>query len=285
MLLQGKTALITGGASGLGRHLAEALHARGVTLVIADINETAGATFVETLNKSRQRSAFFHKVDVTKWQDQVHLFKVILQYVNRLDYVFANAGVLESTFLGHTSSEEVEFVEPDMSAITINVFGALYTCQLAAQVFRTQSLVEGFRGKMVITASVASFCAIPHMPLYSTSKAALVGFVRSFAPQLAPEGITVNAVAPNITRSNLAPSEVFDAVHALGRLTPNENVTAAFLSYLGDNRDNGLLKEVSMNDVFVRPVPHPMNVQVTENVNLLSEGNKAAYAAPAKAEA
>jgi len=100
-------------------------------------------------------SAFFHKADVTKWQDQVYLFKVTLQHINRLDYVFANAGVLESTFLGHTSSEEVEFIEPDMSTLTINVVGALYTCQLAAQVFRTQPLVEGFRGKMVITASVA----------------------------------------------------------------------------------------------------------------------------------
>lgn len=100
-------------------------------------------------------SAFFHKADVRKWQDQVQLFNSALVEVKRIDYVFANAGVLESTFLAHTSSENVEYVEPNMTTINTNVVGALYTCQLAAQVFRTQPLVEGFRGKIVITGSVA----------------------------------------------------------------------------------------------------------------------------------
>jgi NAD(P)-dependent dehydrogenase (short-subunit alcohol dehydrogenase family) len=80
---------------------------------------------------------------------------VALEKVKRIDYVFANAGVLESTYLGYTPAEKVEFVEPDMTTINVNVTGALFTCQLAAQVFRTQELVEGFRGKMVVTASVA----------------------------------------------------------------------------------------------------------------------------------
>jgi hypothetical protein len=110
----------------------------------------------------------------------------------------------------------------------------------------------------------------------------------------------------------LAPAEVFDIVHSLGRLTPNDNVTAAFLSYLGDNKDTGtfwfwtfetekefkkskgrltikistgLIKEVSMDDVFVRPSPEPVNAQVTDNVKFLSDGGKAACAAPAKSEA
>jgi len=285
MALQGKTALITGGASGLGRHLAETLHSRGVTLIIADINHTTGVAFVQALNETREGSAYFHKVDVTKWEDQVDLFKATLEDVKRIDYVFANAGVLESTFIGHTSAEKVEWVEPNMMTINVNVLGALYTCQLATQVFRTQTIVDGFRGKMVVTASVASFSAITYMPLYSASKHALVGFIRSFAPQLASEGITVNAVAPNVTRSSLAPSEVFDAVHALGRLTSNEKVTSVFLSYLGDNKDTGLIKEVSMDDIFVRPAPVPVNQQVTDNAIFLAEGNKAAYAAPAPAEA
>lgn len=100
-------------------------------------------------------SAFFHKADVTKWQDQVQLFKLALEDVKRIDYVFANAGILESMYLGYTPAEKVEFVEPDLTTINVNVIGALYTCQLATQVFRTQDLVEGFRGKIVVTASVA----------------------------------------------------------------------------------------------------------------------------------
>lgn len=101
------------------------------------------------------------------------------------------------------------------------------------------------------------------MPLYSASKHAVLGFMRSFAVQLGPEHITVNAVCPNITRksciyftilssikrtilnvcassgSNLSPPEVFDMVQAQGRLTSNETVTSAFISFLGDNTANG----------------------------------------------
>lgn len=129
----------------------------------------------------------------------------------------------------------------------------------------------------------------------------------SAIPQYYDHGLLI--VPLRHSGSNLAPAEVFDAVQTLGRLTPSDNVTTAFLSYLGDNKDTGrllltlktgvqeaqrdltinistgLIKEVSMDDVFVRPVPEPVNVQVTDNVKFLSEGGKAACAAPAKAEA
>lgn len=287
MSLAGKVALITGGASGLGKHLAEALHAQGITLVIADINEEAGKSTVEELNKLREGSAHFFKTDVTEWDSQVSLFRSALRSVKRLDYVFANAGLLESTFLPHTPSSfstegEVEFVAPDMSTINVNTIGALYTSHLAAQVFRTQEVVDGVRGRIVVTASVASFTAIGFMPLYSTSKHSLVGFVRAFAQQLESENITVNAVAPNVTRSALAPKQIFDTVQDLGRLTPNDAVTSAFLSFLTgeDSTKTGIIKEVSMDRTFVRDVPAPVNVEVTENVNMLAGVHQAAYAPP-----
>jgi len=284
MVLTGKVALITGGASGLGKHLAEALHSQGVTLVLADINEATGVETADEFNKLRTGSAFFYKTDVTKWDEQVHLFKTALEQVKRIDYVFANAGILESTYLPYTSYEKIEWTQPNLSTLDVNITGVLYTSHLAAQVFRTQPIVEGFRGKIVITASVAAFTAIAYATLYSTSKHALVGFIRSFAPQLAPDSITVNGVAPNITRSSLAPAALFDGVKDLGRLTPNEKVTEAFLSFLGESTETGSLKEVSMDDTLTRLAPEPLNSQVTENVKLLADTFKAAYSAPANAE-
>ncbi|KAF9511063.1 hypothetical protein BS47DRAFT_1319298 [Hydnum rufescens UP504] len=277
---RGKSALITGGASGLGKHLATTLHAQGAILLIADIDDDRGTAFVDSLNKERPGSAFFKKADVTVWEEQVDLFKVAVKSLKRIDYVVANAGILESRFLAHTSPSAVEYVKPDLTTLNINLIGVIYTSHIAAQTFRTQEIVQGFRGQIVVTASVASFTAIPNMPLYSTSKHALVGFVRAFGAQLEPEGITVNAVAPNITRSNLTVQEIFDAVEAKGRLTPNEAVTAAFTSFLGNRTLNGQIKEVSMDKTYQRPLPEPLNKAVVDNIAELAEVHRVAYLPP-----
>lgn len=102
-----------------------------------------------------RRSAFFQKTDVTNWEDQVQLFKTALHHVDRIDYVFPNAGIAESTYLPHTSNREIEWVRPDLKTMDINVTGVLYTCTLAAQVFRNQSIIGGFKGKIILTVSVA----------------------------------------------------------------------------------------------------------------------------------
>ena len=101
-------------------------------------------------------SAYFKQVDVSSWEQQVDLFKFILATFKRLDYVFANAGIFESPFLASTSSKEVTFVKPDLKTLDVNNKGAFYTSSLAVQVFRTQEIVDGFRGKLVVTGSVVS---------------------------------------------------------------------------------------------------------------------------------
>lgn len=132
-------------------------YVRGKELKLSSLRTTISLTlqFPSQHPRRRRSSAFFCKTDVTKWEDQVHLFKRSLEDVKRIDYVFANAGILESTYLPHTSSEKVEWIKPDVSTIDVNVTGALYTCHLAAQVFRTQPIIDGFRGKALVTASVA----------------------------------------------------------------------------------------------------------------------------------
>ncbi|KAF8336383.1 uncharacterized protein EI90DRAFT_2911538 [Cantharellus anzutake] len=242
MAYQGKTALITGGISGIGKNVAVALQEQGATVLLADINENA--SLLKGLNESRADSAFYYKVDVTDWDQQVGLFKFAIEKLKRVDYVFANAGIVETTFLAYTSPTQVEFTKPDLRTIDVNLVGALYTSNLAAQVFRTQEVVDGFRGKIILTGSVASFSAIPHMPLYTASKHAIAGVVRSLAPQLGAENITVNAVCPNVTRTALVPQEVFDIFESQGTITPNETVTNVFHTFLGESKVNGALKSM-----------------------------------------
>ncbi len=107
------------------------------------------------IDRSPLSSAFCFKVDVRDWDQQVELFKFAIEKLNRIDYVFANAGIRETPFLEYTSPKQVKFVKPDLKAIEVNLVGALYTSNLAAQIFRTQRVVDGFRGKIIFTASVA----------------------------------------------------------------------------------------------------------------------------------
>ncbi|KAF8314428.1 NAD(P)-binding protein [Clavulina sp. PMI_390] len=282
MTAKGKVAVITGGVSGLGKHLADTLHSQGAILVLADVNEKVGETVAAEYNATRPNSAFFVRTDVTKWEDQVSLFRFIINqpHTPRIDYVFANAGLFETPFLPpmtSTSLDGVDWSEPPMKGFEVNAKGVMYTSQLAAQIMRTQSLVDGFRGKIIVTASVAAFAAIGCMPLYSASKHSLVGFIRGFAPQVALHNITINGVGPNVTRSSLAAPEIFDAVQGLGQLTPNDIVTEAFLSFLGDSKENGLIKEVSMNDIAAPVVPEPLNPEVSKNVAMLYQVAQEGY--------
>lgn len=150
------------------------------------------------------------------------LFKSALSSVKRLDFVFANAGMGESAYLPSGVSSPGDWVEPNLATINVNVIGVLYTTNLAVQVFKAQPVVDGFRGKVIVTGSIMyvvrllwkvkvlteddcscrSFNAVPYLPMYSTSKHALTGFIRSMGATLAPEGITVNGVGPNLTRES-----------------------------------------------------------------------------------
>jgi len=102
-------------------------------------------------------SAYFHETDVRSFPSQLSLFKSTLSNPNipRIDYVFANAGILECGYLLSPDGSKEEWREPDMKTIDINVTGVLYTTNLAVQAFRKQQVKDGFRGKIVVTASVA----------------------------------------------------------------------------------------------------------------------------------
>jgi len=98
-----------------------------------------------------------------------------------------------------------------------------------------------------VIASVCGFYCCPTLPIYTTAKHGVVGFVRSYGKYLPSEKITLNAVTPNVIRTNISSPEFYDKIEAQGLLTPIEGVVDAFESLLGDNADSGECFEIGPN--------------------------------------
>lgn len=126
-----------------------------------------------------------------------------------------------------------EFAKPDLSVIDVDLTGVLYTLALAIQQFRRQEPVawsanRQFRGKIGLVASICGFYCVPSVPIYTSAKHAVIGLTRSYGVLLKAEGITINAVAPNVVRTGISSDAFYDKLEGEGLLTPMEGLMSAF---------------------------------------------------------
>lgn len=129
--------------------------------------------------------------------------------------------------------KEGEFKEPDLSVVDVDLKGVMFTVGLAVQQFRRQEKdANGFRGKIGCVASVCGFYAIPTLPIYTAAKHGVVGLVRTYGKFLPEEGITFNAVCPNIVRTGISTSTFYDKVEKEGLLVPMKGLLDAFQDFL-----------------------------------------------------
>lgn len=185
--LQGRTALVTGGASGLGasaaRHLAEA----GADVLVADIDEDGGVRVAEEVGG---RFAVLDVSDPDAWA------AVVEGIEGGLDVAFLNAGV--ST--GSTTLAELT-VAQYRRAVGVNLDGVVLGARAVLPSLNDHAAV-------IATASLGGLTPMPVDPVYSATKHAVVAFVRSIAPQLGPRGITVNAVCPGFADTKIVTPEL-----------------------------------------------------------------------------
>ena len=182
--LDGAVALVTGGGSGIGLALVRRLAAGGARVVVADLAPEQAAQEVGGLAVA---------CDV---RDPAASEAAVAQAESAyggLDVVFLNAGVAQQT----ASWDDLD-VEAYRRTVGVNVDGVVFGVRAALPALRRRG-----GGALVATASLAGLAPSPATPLYGLSKAAVVGFVRSFAPPLAPEGITLNAVCPGFVDTPL----------------------------------------------------------------------------------
>lgn len=184
--LTGRTAFVTGAASGIGRASAVLLAEAGATVHCAD-RDAQGLHDTATLIKSSGGTAHTHHLDVT---DREQLRQAVAS-CDRLDVMAAVAGIMHSSPVLETRDEDLDRV------LNINFKGVLYACQEAARAMLAQQI----RGSIVTMASGAVDTGGPGLLCYGAAKAAVVQLTKTLATEMGPHGIRVNAVAPGWIRT------------------------------------------------------------------------------------
>jgi 3-oxoacyl-[acyl-carrier protein] reductase len=184
MDFKGRVALVTGGARGIGRAIAEGLAREGADLAIADVSLDSAESAARELSALRIRAAAL-KLDVSKSDEVVSAFAKIVSDFGRLDIVINNAGITRDGLILRMKEEDWDAV------IDVNLKGVFLCSKEAVKV-----MVKQKYGRIVNIASVVAFMGNPGQANYSASKAGIVGLTKTTAREYASRGITVNAVAP-----------------------------------------------------------------------------------------
>jgi NAD(P)-dependent dehydrogenase (short-subunit alcohol dehydrogenase family) len=183
--LSGRTAIITGAASGMGRATAILFAKEGANVVLADLNMEGGEEAAKLASAAGPRCVF-QRTDVTSEADIAAMVARALKEFGRLDITFNNAGIVGATGpLEHVRVEDWDF--------TLNV------CLRAAFLGIKHSvgpMRETGRGAIISTASVAGFYSYPTMNAYGAAKAGIINLTRGAAIQYAPDQIRINAISP-----------------------------------------------------------------------------------------
>ena len=187
----GKTALITGGARGIGRAIAEELAAAGATLAIVDVlQDVAEATAAAFRERGVEAAAFV--ANVASPADVDRLFGEVIARFGKIDILINNAGITRDNLIMRMKEEEWDAV------IAVNLKGT-FNCIKAA----SRPMLKARSGCIVNIASVVGVMGNAGQANYSASKAGVIGLTKTAAKELASRGITVNAVAPGYIETDM----------------------------------------------------------------------------------
>ena len=186
--LTNQTAVVTGGAAGIGEAIARRLSAAGATVAVADLNLPAATEVAQSL-----ASAFPIQIDITNSASVKKAFEEIFAKRPRLEILVNNAGIAgRAVPLWEQTEEDWQQI------IAVNMGGVFHCCRAVVQHMRQNKY-----GRIVNIASIAGKEGNPNMTGYSATKAGVIGFTKSFAKEVALDGICVNAVAPAVVHTKM----------------------------------------------------------------------------------
>jgi glucose 1-dehydrogenase len=194
MRLAGKTIVVTGGSSGLGRAMSLAFAREGADVVIGDIRRTPreGGTPTDGLIASGGGSVLYVEADVSRAEDIDRLISSAVERRGRLDVLVNNAIVA-----GRHSKGLLETDEADWDAImAVGCRGVFLCCKRAVEQMLTQEPVSDVRGRIINMSSQHGMVGTPGHVAYCAAKGAVVNLTRQLAVDFARRGIMVNAIAP-----------------------------------------------------------------------------------------
>jgi NAD(P)-dependent dehydrogenase (short-subunit alcohol dehydrogenase family) len=232
--LQGKVALITGGASGIGRATATLFAREGATVAIADLNETEGRTALQEICESGGKASF-EKADVTRAVDCKRVVDRTLREFGGIHILFNNAGIIRRASVTDLNEEDWDRV------MDVNVKSIFLMSRLVIPV-----MARAGGGSIINTASGWGLSGGPKAAVYCASKGAVVLLTKAMAVDHGPQNIRVNCICPGDTDTAMLrseaqqlgePTERFLAEAArrpLGRLGAPEEIAQAALYLASD---------------------------------------------------
>jgi 3-oxoacyl-[acyl-carrier protein] reductase len=228
MSLQGKVAIVTGGAQGIGRAIAEGLAEDGADIAVVDLDPGRSQETVSAIQKLGRR-ALSVKVNVSDWNDAKAMADQVMQEWGRIDILVNNAGITRDGLLLRMKEEDWNLV------LQVNLNGTFH-CTKAVLLPMTKQRF----GRIVNIASIVGAMGNVGQANYAASKAAVIGFTKTAAREYASRAVTVNAVAPGFIDTamtqGLSP-EVKDALQKqipLGRLGLPSDIAAAVRFLVSD---------------------------------------------------
>ncbi len=234
MRLEGRVALITGGAAGIGKATAERFTEEGAKVVICDVAREAGEAVAKTLGPE----ASFYPVNVADRQAVQQWVDAVVARYNRIDILVNNAGIVrdaqlvkvkDGTLTGQMSEADFDLV------ISINLKGVFNCTQAVAP----QMIKQG-GGVILNASSVVGLYGNFGQTNYVATKAGVIGMTRVWARELGRKGVRVNCIAPGFIATDMTakmPTEVLDGMKKktpLGRLGAPEDVARAYVFLASD---------------------------------------------------
>lgn len=238
MQLSGKTAIVTGGARGLGATYVRALAASGGQVVVADVLEAEGDALLRDIREHQATKVMFIRTDVTKQADTIRLAERTVQRFGAIDILVNNAAMFGD--LGTKKPfDQISEAEWDQ-VMSVNVKG-IWQCVKAVFPFMQK---QG-SGKIINISSSTAYTGNPGFAHYVASKSAVIGLTRALARELGVHNICVNAIAPGLVSNEAATrlnprEEHFERARnqrAIRRLMAPEDLTGTVLFLASSDSD------------------------------------------------
>lgn len=252
-----KVVVITGATSGIGRDLAERLHARGYNVAMTGRRVKEGEALAAQLDPSG-KTVLFMECHVESYASQLQLFKAVWDKWERIDAFIANAGMIDkgSRYNMDRRSARVDDPppEPSLDCTDVDFKAVVYSTELFVHYARHNP--AGVKPKIIVTGSIIAIYPCPTFPEYSAVKAAALQWVRTMAPMLLKhENITINTVLPNAYDTGIMPD--FKEAYLDEHLTKKECLMSAYDIFLEDetHQKTGQAVETAFESHYFHDIP------------------------------
>jgi 3-oxoacyl-[acyl-carrier protein] reductase len=191
-LLKDQVAIVTGGTAGIGRRIALKFAEQGAKIAIFGTNIERGELVVEEIRLAGHGQALFYQVDIAQTLEVEEVVKRVLAEHGKVDILINNAGITIDKLLMKMDEADWDNV------MDINVKSCYNTCRALVR-----SMIKAHRGKIINMSSVIGLTGNAGQVNYSASKAAIIGFTKALAKELAPRNICANCIAPGFIETRM----------------------------------------------------------------------------------